>query len=97
MKTNYNKSETLLKVWAKIKKIVDVICKKTYRLHCISNLNEIIKGARPNFQSSKQSQKHVRNAYHKFHYYLTKFHFGTNYDSKEKFESVPSNMKYKIT
>ena len=53
---------------------------------------KIIKGPRTSLQSLALSQKHVRNVCHIAHYYLTKFHFDSTYDSKEVCGSVTSIM-----
>ena len=58
--------------------------------HC--HYKKIIKGPRTSFKSPALSQKHVKNVCHIAHYYLTKFHFDSTYDSKEVCGSVTSIM-----
>ena len=50
-------------------------------LYC--HFNKIIKGPGTSFQSPALNQKHIRNVCQTAHEYLTKFHFNSNYDSKE--------------
>ena len=47
------------------------------------HFDKIIKGPGTSFQSPALSQKHVRNVCHTPHYYLTKFHFDSVWESKE--------------
>ena len=53
---------------------------------------KIIKVSRTSFQSPVLSQEHIRNVCHTAHYYLTKFHFDSAYDSKEVCGRVTSIM-----
>ena len=59
-------------------------------LYC--HFNKIIEGPGTSFQSPAVNQKHDINVCHKTHYYLTKFHFDSAYDSKEISISVTSIM-----
>ena len=52
-----------------------------------------IKGPATSFQSAALSQNHVRNIWHRAHYYLTKFHFGSTKDSEEVSLIVTSIMQ----
>ena len=50
----------------------------------ICHFNKIMQGSGSSFQSPVLTQKRVRNVCHTAHYYLTKFHFDSMYDSKKK-------------
>ena len=60
-------------------------------LYCC--FDKIIKGPETSFQFAALSQNHVRNIWHRAHYYLTKFHFGSTKDSKEVSLIVTSIMQ----
>ena len=49
-------------------------------LFCHSNIT--IKEPGASFQSPVFSQKRIKNVFHTAHYYLTKFHFDSTWDSK---------------
>ena len=55
--------------------------------------NKIIKGLGTSFQSPALNQKHIRSVCNTAHYYLTKFHFDSTYNSKEIRISVTSIIK----
>ena len=66
---------------------------KMTRSHYICHFNKIVARSGTSFQSPVLTQKHIRNICHTAHYYLTKFHFDSTYDSKKEISiSVTSNM-----
>ena len=56
---------------------------KNDQIYTVILINKILNGPGTSFQSPELSQKHIRNAFHTAHKYLTKFHFDSTYDSKE--------------
>ena len=61
---------------------------KNSQMSSYCHFNIIIKEPGTTFQSPALSQKHVINVCHITHYYMTKFHFDSTYDSKEVSISV---------